>query len=936
MTKPYLRSSLFTLPSLLFVLLMAANVSATPQPKPGTFYHLSNMFLKEGKQLAVVGGRLAMSDRPTADAPSHRWQFIAASDAPGHYRISNAELGDGKAIDSSPTAPHIADRGFYTGQLWRLVDAGNGYVRLSNMFQPNKSLDTFGNAPHDPFLGNTGNYSGQFWKLTEAPKTVAVKPGVQPAPTTGNNTTLEVKPGTLTVTPSTLQLRPGATTNSTAAPTNQNQIDVNSGQLRHATGSELSDLQPGLQKPDIVVSGCLKMVQNNATLPEACGPRGNKLPEGMVTQASIGATTFPEPGLGAFLVNGGLPILEYMLVHPDTTLSMLNHVNPFFGSGSYFFPAPLIGNGRNQHAQDREHQKRLIDGVCQSPLTSSETRKLLFTGLVAALWVPEKDRTVAQKALIATFAEYIWHRDRFAAEALWYVYQKQLIDNATKHSASVLSQVFAPPPQVPATAFDTFNQLNRIDASGSNQLIRFSAASMGLHSVVGQFPYANRSFYFELPRTTATSPYLQTVNKMRSNIQIGQAEQKYARAMQQYRQNGTARTYREYMKKARIKNTTWKPANARTTSIRITRPTPPTAQVGRVATQLGTRVGAEFAKRMLTNAVKEGIVGLIVTGAVVGSMEMIQQAVEWKQLEDAVADLLDDTIQPVTAEQLTNKAHSPEGLKELAGYWAWATSQPGAYQLKSAGNRQAACNQGNPNPSQIPGAVRAKIEPVSNVDSILSASGLNYVPAVDATDLGVAAWLVKAVAAANCYSPTNAERFFEQGQVSCANTQVGSVAWVPAAAAIAQADKIVVAGRRGKEGSKLQLCRASVGRDVGERAGWVSGDRCVIGWQGKEVRIPGHQVLVADPGAVKLVEAEKKTTVQAEVVAGQVTRLNNDGASNPEVTRVCTISMKDRFGMPEAAPGWIENDGECHAGWNGTELKSKDYLLLVAGESGMR
>ena len=67
--------------------------------------------LKEGRSLVVDrGNRLTMANRAQQPDPAQLWRFIPSS-AKGYYHITNASLGDGKAIDSSPTAPHIANNG---------------------------------------------------------------------------------------------------------------------------------------------------------------------------------------------------------------------------------------------------------------------------------------------------------------------------------------------------------------------------------------------------------------------------------------------------------------------------------------------------------------------------------------------------------------------------------------------------------------------------------------------------------------------------------------------------------------------------------------------------------------------------------------------------------------------------------------------------------
>lgn len=54
---------------------------------------------------------------------------------------------------------------------WRIEDAGDGYYRLTNGWQTEKSLDCDGDKnSYGAYLNPTGNYSGQFWKITDTAK----------------------------------------------------------------------------------------------------------------------------------------------------------------------------------------------------------------------------------------------------------------------------------------------------------------------------------------------------------------------------------------------------------------------------------------------------------------------------------------------------------------------------------------------------------------------------------------------------------------------------------------------------------------------------------------------------------------------------------------------------------------------------------------------
>jgi hypothetical protein len=115
-------------------------------------------------QYLVLWMQLAYHPTPTPDDGPHIMEAA-------FYRLTNAFLGEGRALDTYSNAnnqPFMGNTGNYSGQCWKFTSLGNGYYRLTNMFLgEGRALDTYSNGKNDPFMGNTGNYGGQYWKLTQ-------------------------------------------------------------------------------------------------------------------------------------------------------------------------------------------------------------------------------------------------------------------------------------------------------------------------------------------------------------------------------------------------------------------------------------------------------------------------------------------------------------------------------------------------------------------------------------------------------------------------------------------------------------------------------------------------------------------------------------------------------------------------------------------------
>ena len=113
--------------------------------------------------LVITGAALSLS------APAFAQYF----DNGYYYRLSTQFRGNGNCLDvfnggANNNMTHLTNCADYSGQYWRLSDAGNGYYRLSTMFRGvNMCLDIHNGGPRNnqPHLVPCANYSGQFWNI---------------------------------------------------------------------------------------------------------------------------------------------------------------------------------------------------------------------------------------------------------------------------------------------------------------------------------------------------------------------------------------------------------------------------------------------------------------------------------------------------------------------------------------------------------------------------------------------------------------------------------------------------------------------------------------------------------------------------------------------------------------------------------------------------
>ncbi len=150
------------------------------------YYRLQTMFLAgesrclEGNSVSgksMLGGAAFQDD--CQDVTGQYWKLIP--EANGYYRLQTKYLEDqDKCLEGNELAAgamldgaaFMNDCARVTGQLWKFIDAGNGYYRLQTMYleSDNKCLEGNRLSPDSvlaggAFMDNCQNATGQFWQL---------------------------------------------------------------------------------------------------------------------------------------------------------------------------------------------------------------------------------------------------------------------------------------------------------------------------------------------------------------------------------------------------------------------------------------------------------------------------------------------------------------------------------------------------------------------------------------------------------------------------------------------------------------------------------------------------------------------------------------------------------------------------------------------------
>ncbi|MEM7727105.1 MAG: CVNH domain-containing protein [Cyanobacteria bacterium P01_A01_bin.45] len=162
------------------------NQAIASQPEANRFYTLTTRFLEkenkclEGNKLArgsTLNGAAFMDN--CQNVTGQHWKFVPAGN--DYFRLQTKFLEkDNKCLEGNKLARGSTLNGAafmdncqnVTGQLWKLVPAGNGYFRLQTKFleKENKCLEgnkvargsTLNGAA---FMDNCQNVTGQLWKF---------------------------------------------------------------------------------------------------------------------------------------------------------------------------------------------------------------------------------------------------------------------------------------------------------------------------------------------------------------------------------------------------------------------------------------------------------------------------------------------------------------------------------------------------------------------------------------------------------------------------------------------------------------------------------------------------------------------------------------------------------------------------------------------------
>lgn len=170
----------------LLVISLGASASAFANKECSPGYVFNNHYQRcmtpdgacnEGWRLRADGKQCEQGQAPTVSNP-----LLPATDVPmgQWFRIKTVFQGPNKCLEGNQSGSPVKNGSAFmdncqgvSGQLWKIEDAGDGFVRLKTQFQgENKCLE--GNDPRSPvhkgnaFLDNCQNVTGQFWKFAPA------------------------------------------------------------------------------------------------------------------------------------------------------------------------------------------------------------------------------------------------------------------------------------------------------------------------------------------------------------------------------------------------------------------------------------------------------------------------------------------------------------------------------------------------------------------------------------------------------------------------------------------------------------------------------------------------------------------------------------------------------------------------------------------------
>ncbi len=170
-------------------------------------------------------------------------------------------------------------------------------------------------------------------------------------------------------------------------------VSPTTGELKEGLGG------PAYTGPELQIHGCVTVAAENAALKAICEgntPRGE-------TPAVFGETKYREPGLAAFLDQGGASSLERLLGNPALVLGILNDPKT-----------------------DKVYAttEQAFEVLCAFPTRSHISRTLMFTALLEVIRKQRSQRTPDEQRFYDAVATYLKRRKLFVGEVAQQIYIK--------------------------------------------------------------------------------------------------------------------------------------------------------------------------------------------------------------------------------------------------------------------------------------------------------------------------------------------------------------------------------------------------------------------------------------------------------------------------------------------------------------------------------
>jgi len=260
-----------------------------------------------------------------------------------------------------------------------------------------------------------------------------------------------------------------------------------SGELKIGDSTSLPGPDAGA---DIQVSGCAA-VGNNLMLKDICE---GKVPRGD-TPAAYGEMKYREPGLQAFLDQGGASLLERSLGNPALVLGILND------------PKTVL-----QYVNAEQQ----FEALCTIPANNYISRELLFMELLGVIAKNRSRRTPDEQRFYDAVATHLKRRKLFLGEVAQRIYSKWYEEQRRKSATqaqSSLAGVFNLNAEVPEGQLDALESALPIGiVTAGAVIVPVISIAQAWPVFIQLFPHAGR--IFELTGTTGLSAASGLVGKL--------------------------------------------------------------------------------------------------------------------------------------------------------------------------------------------------------------------------------------------------------------------------------------------------------------------------------------------------------------------------------------------------------------------------------------